>query len=62
MDSISVVAIIAGVGAILIAIYTHIKHSKCFGVEIDNFPPSEIQHNTTPQGTPQITRSLESNI
>ena len=50
MDSLGIIGIISGVGAILIAIYTHIKHSKCFGIEIDNFEPPIIG---TPQATPQ---------
>ena len=55
MDSLAVAAIISAVGAILISIYTHIRHSKCcFGIEIDNFPPNEIQY-TTPQTTPHTT-------
>lgn len=32
MDSLSITAIIAGVSALIVAILTHIKHSKCFGV------------------------------
>lgn len=34
MDSLSITAIIAGVGALIVSILTHIKHSKCFGVDL----------------------------
>lgn len=56
MDALSISAIIAGVGGILIALYTHIKHSSCWGVEIDTYAPNEVVHS--PQ-TPQITHKLE---
>ena len=55
MDSLSIVAIIAGIGGVVVAIYTHIKHSKCLGVEIDTYNPSEFPN--APPNTPQITHT-----
>jgi hypothetical protein len=51
MDAVSIVAIIAGVGGVVISIYTHIKHSKCCGLEVDNFDPQLI-----PQPSPIISQ------
>ena len=64
MDTVGIVAIIAGVGALLTAIYTHIKHSQCFGVVIDTYNPSEIPNITiTPHNTPQLQHiSLETKV
>ena len=64
MDTIGIVAIIAGVGGVIIALYTHIKHSKCLGLEIDTYNPSEIPNITiTPHNTPQLPHStLETKV
>lgn len=60
MDVLSITAIIAGVGGIVISLYTHIKHSKCCGFEIDTYSPTEVaQHqsviNSQPN-TPDTTK------
>ena len=62
IDTIAIVAVIAG--ALFTAIYTHIKHSQCFGVVIDTYNPSEIPNITiTPHNTPQLQHiSLETKV
>ena len=64
MDTIGIVAVIASASALLTAIYTHIKHSQCFGLEIDTYNPSEIPNITiTPHNTPQLPHStLETKV
>lgn len=48
MDSLSITAIIAGVGALIVSILTHIKHSKCFCVDL-----------TTTQSTSPIPTTIK---
>lgn len=63
MDAVSITAIIAGVGGIVIALYTHIKHSKCWGFEVENFNPNEVVQpviNSQPN-TPN-TNKRETNV
>jgi hypothetical protein len=62
MDAISIVAIIAGIGGVVVALISHISKSKCLNcVEIDTYNPSEFPN--TPPNTPQITHtSLETKV
>lgn len=39
IDPITLIAIITGIGGLIVSILTHIKHSSCFGVEIDTRTP-----------------------
>ena len=43
IDSIVITAISGSIIAIIVAIYTHIKHSKCFGIEIDTYSLAKYQ-------------------
>jgi len=43
MDPLTLTAVITSISGIVIAILTHIKTSKCWGIEIDTYSPSE-QH------------------
>ena len=35
VDPITVIAIVSGISALFVSIFTHIKHSKCFCVDIE---------------------------
>ena len=66
MDAVSITAIIAGVGGVVIALYTHIKHSKCWGLEVDTYSPNEV---VQPQlvvnsqlNTPKSSHRVETNV
>ncbi len=55
--------------AVLIALFTHLKHSECCGFKLDTYTPNELQPQiiisqpTTPHNTPQITaKSQETNL
>ena len=47
------ISVSVAIGAIIVAILTHIKHSSCFGVEVDtrtpllNSPPKNIIQTET---------------
>lgn len=70
MDTIAITALASSIGAILVAVYTHVKHSSCCGFTIDTYSPSELQPsqviiNTpphTPHNTPIIKHSNETSI
>ena len=40
MDPITLTSFIMSISALLTGIFTHIKHSKCLGVEIDTYNPT----------------------
>ena len=46
MDSISIIAIIAGCTALVVAILTHVRHSTCFGIEVDTYEQPQTTINT----------------
>jgi hypothetical protein len=69
MDAIAIAGIVSGISGILIAIYTHVKHSECFGFKLDTYSPSEIAQQpqpqiviNTPHNTPELKHSNESSI
>jgi len=69
MDAIAIAGIVSGVSGILIAIYTHVKHSSCFGITIDTYSPNELAQQpqsqiviNTPPNTPELKHSNESSI
>jgi hypothetical protein len=67
MDSLAIAAIITSIGGILIAAYTHVKHSSCCGFQLDTYTPSELQVQpniviSTPQNTPYHTPELKHKI
>jgi hypothetical protein len=70
MDSLAIAGIVSGITGILIAVYTHVKHSSCFGITIDTYSPSEIAQQpqpqniiiNTPHNTPELKHSNESSI
>ena len=35
MDALSITAIITGLGGLAVAVFTHIKYSKCYGFEVE---------------------------
>jgi len=49
MDSLSVAGIISGGLAIILAIFTHLKHSECMGFKLDTYNPNELQPQQQPQ-------------
>ena len=49
---IDVISLSIAIGAIIVGILSHIRHSECFGIKIDTRTPK----NTPPQ-TPYITES-----
>ena len=59
VDPITVIAIVSGISALFVSIFTHIKHSKCFCVDIEttagesDAPPriiEVIEHETYERG------------
>ena len=75
MDSLSVAGVISGGLAVVIAIFTHLKHSECCGfIKLDTYNPNELQPqpqptqiilNTpthTPHPTPELKHSNETKI
>lgn len=52
MDSVSIIAIIAGCSALLVAILTHIKHSTCRN---GTFSITTVESNTPTIQTPEQT-------
>ena len=58
MEALSISAIIAGVGGIVIALDTHIKHSSCWGIQIDTYAPNEVAQSPQPN-TPQTNPKFE---
>jgi hypothetical protein len=69
MDILAITALASSIGAILVAVYTHVKHSSCCGFTIDTYSPSELQPqiivNTpynTPHNTPELKHSNETSI
>jgi len=72
MDSLAIAGIVSGITGILIAIYTHVKHSECcFGFKLDTYSPSELQPqpqptqiivNTPIHNTPELKHSNETKI
>jgi hypothetical protein len=63
MDGIAIAGIVSGISGILIAIYTHVKHSECCGLKLDTYSPNELQPQqqqpsiiiNTPHNTPAHT-------
>jgi hypothetical protein len=62
MDAIAIAGIVSGVSGILIAIYTHVKHSECCGFKLDTYSPNELSQQqqpsniiNTPPNTPAHT-------
>lgn len=69
MDSLAIAAITTSIGGILIAAYTHIKHSSCCGFQLDTYTPSELQPNivintppNTPYHTPELKHKIETQV
>lgn len=72
MESLSIVGITTGIAGILIAIYTHVKYSKCLGFEIQTYSPNELQSqpqitinsqpNTPETNHKELTHSQETNL
>ena len=69
MDALSITAFSSGIVAILVAIFTHLRHSECCGLKLDTYTPNELQPQivisqpTTPHNTPQIkAKSQETNL
>ena len=69
IDSLVIAALTTGISGILIAIYTHIKHSSCCGFSIDTYSPNELAQQlqpqiviTTPPNTPELKHSQETRI
>ena len=74
MDSIAIAGIVSGITGILIAVYTHVKHSECCGFKLDTYSQNELQPqpqpaqiivNTpthTPHPTPELKHSNETKI
>ena len=52
MDALSVAAIIAAVGGLAVAVFTHIKHSNCYGMTIDTYEPSPPAPTPAPTPAP----------
>ena len=48
-SSLAIAGISTGIVSIILAIFTHLKHSTCFGITIDTYSPSEIAQQTQPQ-------------
>ena len=59
MDPLILTAVITGIGGVVIAILTHIKHSACLGkcFEIDTYSPSEqhLKENNKNNNNIQVT-------
>jgi len=71
IDSLAIAGLATGISGILVAVYTHIKHSECCGFKLDTYSPNEIAHqpqiviNTpthTPHNTPELKHSNESSV
>jgi hypothetical protein len=69
MDGLAIAGLSSGIVAILVAVFTHLKHSECCGFKLDTYTPNELQPQivisqpTTPHNTPQITaKSQETNL
>ena len=69
-SSLAIAGIVSGLSGILIAIYTHVKHSECCGFKLDTYSPNElaqqpqiiISQPATPHNTPELKHSNESSI
>lgn len=61
MDALTITAIVASVSGLLVAICTHVKHSKCFGVDIETRDPVQplVQVQPSPHHSPVATRKLD---
>lgn len=61
MDALTITAIIASVSGLLVAICTHVKHSKCFGIDVETRDPVPvvIQAQPSPRHSPTTTRKLD---
>ena len=69
IDSLAIAGLSSSIVAILVAVFTHLKHSECCGFKLDTYSPNELQPQivisqpTTPHNTPQITpKSQETNL
>ena len=75
MDSIAIAGLSSGIVAIIVAIFTHLKHSECMGFKLDTYNPNELTQSTqqpqqiivnmppTPHNTPEIKKhSNETNL
>jgi len=75
IDALSITAFSSGIVAILIATFTHLKHSECCGsFKLDTYNPNEnaqpqiiVSQPPTPHNTPQNTpiiqiKSQETNL
>ena len=71
IDSLAIAALATSISGILVAIYTHVKHSECCGFKLDTYSPSEIANqpqiviNTpphTPHNTPELKHSNQTSV
>ncbi len=52
MEALMITAIITGLTGLSVAVFTHIKHSSCFGVTVDTRTPPTHSPTTSPVVSP----------
>jgi hypothetical protein len=57
MDALVITAIATALSGLAVAVFTHIKHSRCCGVDLetrDTQPPQFIERQPSPLQTPTL--------
>jgi hypothetical protein len=70
IDALAIAALATGISGILVAVYTHVKHSECCGFKLDTYSPSEIAYQpqivisqpATPHNTPELKHSNQTSV
>ena len=56
MEALLITAIITGLTGLSVAVFTHIKHSTCLGVNIETRTPPTTSPVVSPVGTPAVVK------
>jgi hypothetical protein len=71
IDSLIIATLATSISSILVAVYTHVKHSECCGgFKLDTYSPSELQPQpqiiisqpATPHNTPELKHSNQTSV
>ena len=55
MEALLITAIITGLTGLSVAVFTHIKHSSCYGLDIETRTPPTHSPTTSPVVSPVVS-------